>query len=111
MMLKILFASLLLLCGVSQAQSQYQSGNNLHADMNAASIGVRMFAFGYVIGVVDTVIGKELCIPKDVTQGQLEEVVKNFLDTKPQVRHLPADLIVIIALDQYWPCPKGKKKS
>ena len=105
--MKNFLISLLLVC--STAQAQYQSGNNLHADMNAASIGVRMFAFGYVIGVVDTVIGKQLCIPRDVTQGQLEEVVKNFLDTKPQVRHLPADVIVIIALDQYWACKERKK--
>jgi hypothetical protein len=108
-MRKILFASLLLLCGVSQAHSQYQSGNNLHADMNASNISTRMFAFGYVIGVVDTVIGKQLCISRDVTQGQLEEVVKIFLDSRPQVRHLPADVIVIVALEQYWPCKERKK--
>jgi len=101
--------SLLLVC--STAQAQFQSGNALYSDITNKSDAVQLFAMGYIVGVTDAFIGKELCIPKDVTQGQLVEVVTNFLASRPQIRHQPADLLVLIALSQHWACPTGRKKS
>jgi hypothetical protein len=106
--MKKLLLCLTLLC--STAQAQYQNGNNIYQDLIGTSVTQQMFALGYVIGVVDTYIGVELCVPKDVTQGQLMDVVTNFLGNRPQIRHQPADILVLVALGQHWPC-KEKKKS
>lgn len=100
---------LMLVC--STAQAQFQTGNALYSDITSRSDAVQLFAMGYVVGVTDAFIGKELCIPKDVTQGQLVEVVTNFLASRPQIRHQPADLLVLVALSQHWACQSGRKKS
>ena len=107
--MKKFLVSLLLVC--STAQAQFQSGNALYSDITDRSDAVQLFAMGYIVGVADAFIGKELCIPKDVTQGQLVEVVTNFLASRPQIRHQPADLLVFVALSQHWACQSGRKKS
>jgi hypothetical protein len=106
-MKKTLFASLLLVCSIAQAQ--YQNGNNLYADLTAKTTVEQMFALGYIIGVTDSFIRREVCPPTDVTQGQLLDVVTNYLANRPQIRHQPADLLVVLALRQHWPCREGKK--
>jgi hypothetical protein len=93
----------------SAAQAQYQTGNTLYSDLTARTSAEKMFALGYVIGVTDAFIGKEVCPPSDVVQGQLMEVVTNYLASRPQIRHQPADLLVVLALRQHWPCREGKK--
>lgn len=107
--MKKFLVSLLLVC--STAQAQFQSGNELYSDITSRSDGVQLFAMGYIVGVTDAFIGKELCIPKNVTQGQLVEVVSNFLASRPQIRHQPADILVLVALSQHWACQNGRKKS
>ena len=105
--MKKLLLGLLFMCGASQAQ--YQSGNALYSDLTDTSISSQMFAMGYVVGVTDAFIGKELCVPRDVTQGQLTEVVTNFLASRPQLRHHPADILILAALGQHWACKERKK--
>lgn len=107
--MKKVLLSLLLMC--STAQAQYQSGNELYSDLIGRTDAEQMFALGYVVGVVDAYIHKEVCVPQNVTQGQLAEVVKQFLGSRPQVRHQPADILVVLAVRQHWPCSKGSKKS
>lgn len=94
---------------MSTAQAQYQSGNALYNDLTDTSISSQMFAMGYVVGVTDAFIGKELCVPRDVTQGQLTEVVTNFLASRPQLRHHPADILILAALGLHWACKERKK--
>ena len=105
--MKKLLLGLLFMCGASQAQ--YQSGNALYSDLTDTSISSQMFAMGYVVGVTDAFIGKELCVPRDVTQGQLTEVVTNFLASRPQLRHHPADILILTALSQHWACKERKR--
>jgi len=105
--MKKLLISLLLVCG--GAQAQYQNGNNLYADLTGKTVTEQMFAMGYIIGVTDSFIRREVCPPTDVTQGQLLDVVLNYLASRPQIRHQPADLLVVLALRQHWPCKEGKK--
>lgn len=107
--MKKLLLSLLLVCTTSQAQ--YQSGNDLYGDLIGRTDAEQMFALGYVVGVVDAYIQKEVCVPQNVTQGQLAEVVTLFLAGRPQIRHQPADVLVVLAVRQHWPCSKGSKRS
>jgi hypothetical protein len=105
--MKNFLVSLLLVC--SSAQAQYQNGNNLYSDLTSKTTVEQMFALGYIIGVTDSFIRREVCPPTDVVQGQLMEVVTNYLASRPQIRHQPADLLVVLALRQHWPCREGKK--
>jgi hypothetical protein len=105
--MKALLAGLMFVC--TSASAQYQNGNTLYSDLIGTTASEQMFALGYVIGITDVYIGKELCVPKDVTQGQLSEVVTNFLGGRPQLRHHPADLLVLAALGQYWACKERTK--
>ena len=111
--MKTLFISafLALTMLASTAEAQYQSGNEIYSDLTGRTDAEQMFALGYVIGVVDAYIQKEVCVPQSVTQGQLAEVVKQFLASRPQIRHQPADILVVIAVKQHWPCQNGRKKS
>jgi hypothetical protein len=105
--MKKLLIGLLLTC--TTAQAQYQNGNNLYADLTGNTITEQMFAMGYIVGVTDSFILKEVCPPRDVTQGQLLDVVTNYLASRPQIRHQPADVLVVLALRQHWPCREGRK--
>lgn len=107
--MKNFLISLLLVCTIAQAQ--YQSGNELYNDLIGRTDAEQMFALGYVVGVVDAYIQKEVCVPQNVTQGQLSEVVKQFLASRPQIRHQPADILVVLAVRQHWPCSNGRKQS
>ena len=107
--MKNFLISLLLVC--TTAQAQYQSGNELYSDLIGRTDAEQMFALGYVVGVVDAYIQKEVCVPQSVTQGQLAEVVKQFLGSRPQIRHQPADILVVLAVRQHWPCSNGRKQS
>jgi hypothetical protein len=98
----------LMFCG--SAHAAFQSGNDLHRDMFDSDTVARMYALGYIVGVADMGIGSSVCFTAGVTQGQLLDVVKNFSSANPQVRNLPAHIIVTVALMEHWPC-KGKKKS
>jgi len=105
--MKKLLVSLLLVC--STAQAQYQNGNSLYADLTSRTVAEQMFALGYIIGVTDSFIRGEVCPPTDVTQGQLLDVVTSYLASRPQTRHQPADVLVVLALRQHWPCREAKK--
>lgn len=100
---------LMLVCG--SAQATFVTGNDLHKDMLDSDVQARMYALGYIIGVADAAFTKSVCPPAGVTQGQVLDMVKNFSTNNPQLRNLPADIMVAISLIEHWPCPKGKKKS
>ena len=105
------FLALTMLASTAEAQPMYQNGNELHKDLYDSSTSSNMFALGYIVGVTDALLGTTLCISPNVSQGQLMDVVKKFMNDNPQVRNLPAAVIVFAALDQYWPCEKQKRKK
>ena len=108
--MKKLLISLMLVCGAAQAE--YVDGNSLHADLTSEKANLRMYALGYVVGVSDVSMGAEiLCMPPDVTQGQIQDVVRNFLTSNPQTRNLSAYFLVQVALGKYWACPDNPKRN
>ena len=108
--MKNFLISLLFACATAQAQ--YVDGNSLHGDLNSSNQQLKMYALGYIVGVSDVSIGAEiLCMPSDVTQGQIQDVVRNFLTSNPQTRNLSAYFLVQIALGKYWACPDSPKRK
>lgn len=78
-------------------------------------------AMGYVVGVADNIVGnaeiftdkaelvstlKLVCLPKNVTTGQLRDVACEFIRKYPANRHRPASMVVEMSLTQAFPCQK-----
>lgn len=93
----------LLLAGTAHAE--FSDGNKLLSDMNG-DVYDRMHALGYITGVYD--VGRSVihCGPPNVTAGQINDMVKNYLTNTPAERHLTGDTIVNRVLKAVWPCAK-----
>jgi hypothetical protein len=108
--MRTLLAGLMFVC--ASASAQYVDGNSLHADLTSEKSNLKMYALGYVVGVADISLAAEvLCMPVGVTQGQIQDVVKNFMIANPQARNLPAYLLVQASLGKYWACPDSPKRK
>lgn len=90
----------------STAHAEFMDGNKLLADMNGSQMK-QMHAIGYVIGVTDALTSVTVCMPRNVTSGQAHDMVKQYLEDNPGVRHFSADSLVNRVLSNVWPCKKG----
>jgi hypothetical protein len=84
-------------------RAEFIDGNKLLSDMKGAH-GFQMSALGYVMGVADAIQGAVACVPQSVTSGQLRDMVFNYLEATPAVRHFPGDALVTHVIKQAWPC-------
>jgi hypothetical protein len=94
------------------AHAEFLDGNKLLSDMKG-SHGFQMSALGYVMGVADTLQGVTVCMPPSVLSGQVLDMVRNYLEANPAVRHFSADMIVSDVLKRTFPCaatrPPGRQ--
>lgn len=91
------------------ARAEFETGNSLLANLQSASVGERMHALGYIKGVVDVYLHVTICPPNGgngITAGQLNDMIKNYLQNAPAIRHKTAESIINDALKQVWPCPQ-----
>jgi hypothetical protein len=67
-----------------------------------------MVGVNYILGVYDALASNGvICMPTGpggVTQGQMADVVKLYLRSHPEFRHLSADELVAAALKEKFPC-------
>ena len=65
----------------------------------------RGLCLGYVLGAYDAG-GKNyaICVPVGVTAAQVKDVVRHWLQSHPEKRHLPAAGLVLDALLEKFPC-------
>lgn len=96
------------------ANAYFKDGNKLLSELNNTSTTniYPAIGMGYITGVADALYGVTNCPPENVTAGQIRDMVKNYLDNTPAVRHLPANQIVSHVLKSVWPCAEtsgGKK--
>lgn len=106
-MTRWLLLYLVLFSAVSfNVEAAYQSGNKLKADLkNDSGTHNEMFAMGYIVGATEVLEDyKDVCIADGVTQGQLKDVVKKYLDENPESLHEAAYVLVYSALRKVWPC-------
>ena len=67
----------------------------------------RISALAYIAGVADSQSGITVCIPpRQVTLGQMADMVKQTLERVPSERHMAADIYVQATLSNRWPCAK-----
>ena len=93
------------LCATS-AQAFFKDGNKLLSEINDTSPTYvpPAIALGYITGVSDALSGITHCAPTNVTAGQMRDMVQNYMQNTPAVRHLPANQIVSHVLKGVWPC-------
>ncbi|WP_426703282.1 Rap1a/Tai family immunity protein [Rhodanobacter sp. Col0626] len=61
---------------------------------------------GYVGGVQDSFNGIAFCVPADVPLSQASAVVRKYLADNPQLWNEQANVLVVRALKQAYPCQK-----
>jgi hypothetical protein len=62
------------------------------------------FYMGYVEGVFDSYNKVLFCSPLNITSGQVHDIIFKYLQNHPEIRNLPANLIILKALKKIWPC-------
>lgn len=103
-MKKLILATALL---AGSAHAEFFTGNQLLSHMRGSTIE-KALGTGYVMGIFDANHSKAVCPPDQVTSGQARDIVQNYLEEKPQHRHLTADVLTIVALASVWPCKQQK---
>ena len=107
--MKKLILVLVLVAGTAQAGT-FWDGNKLLSKLRGETIE-QMQALGYIMGAADAMDTVVVCAPLNATAGQMQDMVKNYLDNYPAVRHLAADSIISVVLGRVWPCDKKKGQS
>ena len=98
-----------------QAFATFMTGNKLmeHCRQGendtikgAISLGL---CVGYAVSIADVMEGQDVwdvraCLPEGVQQGQILDIVSQYLERQPAERHFPAPLLVAEALQDAFPC-------
>ncbi len=95
------------------ASAEFFSGNDLYRRMNSTDYMERAQAMGYIQGAFDAGQHWRHCAPDSagVTAGQVNDIVKQYLERNPALRNQAADLLVVDALKKIWPCPVRNNKG
>lgn len=102
--------ALVLALACTAAHAEFKDGNRLLAQLNSTG-SEYLNGLGYVTGVADTLFGVVQCAPSNVTAGQIADMVRNYLENTPSVRHHSADRHVYMVLKAAWPCPERRGRS
>jgi hypothetical protein len=93
--------------GMSANAQRTLSGNDLER------CGV--FCTGYVLGLSAGLMiadaspgGSGICMPMEVSSGQMLDVVRAYIRANPKDRHKPLEALVAIAFLNAWPCKPAR---
>lgn len=103
--MKKLLIALLFVPAMSHAA--FRTGNTLLDDLNSTSEFNRGLALGYVMAAADMARGVWFCPPTDggnITAGQVNDMVRNYLTNNPIIRNKAADIILIDLFSSWYPC-------
>lgn len=99
-------ALILALMLAGTAHAEFNDGNQLLSKLKDSSYFNQGYAMGYIAGVADMGMGVIHCGPPNITAGQLNDMVRNYLENTPADRHLTGDTIVNKVLKAMWPCAR-----
>ena len=97
----------------SPASANYLTGKDLYADCSKPQGSFSQgFCSGYISGVVDAIeyyqvskgAEKSVCIPKEVSIGQVKEIVVRYLTQHLDQRNNTASSLVWDAVRNAFPC-------
>lgn len=106
--MKKLLLALAMTCSVGHAE--IWSGNVLLANMNG-NVNDQLAATGYIVGAIDGLGAKGICMQDKVTVGQVSEVTKSLLVGQPENRHQAAALFVWGAIIRNFSCDPAPAKK
>ena len=86
------------------------TGNELFADLKRNDVSYEYgYSSGFLFGAVQKSVletKKIYCIPSGVTQRQIIDVTINYLQNSPEIRNLPAIILIEMGFMRAWPCSK-----
>lgn len=86
------------------------TGNELFADLKRNDVSYEYgYSSGFLFGAVQKSVleaKKIYCIPAGVTNRQLIDVTINYLQSSPEIRNLPAIILIEMGFMRAWPCSK-----
>jgi hypothetical protein len=105
---------LLLLAGGAAAAPEDDTGERLFQDCSSQNEFLRGYCGGYVTGVIASLVNLQryrhvpesiLCLPGNVSKGELVEAVTRYLEKYPEKRTRQSINLVPEALNEAFPCP------
>lgn len=113
-MLRQLAVLCFLYLSAASALANFQDGNSLFKSCTVREdspifTAAQMHCVGYIQAISDAlevtkISGHAVCSPDNVTAGQLKDIVTQWLQAKPKLRHLAASRLVAAALQDAFPC-------
>jgi hypothetical protein len=96
---------LLAVCGRSAIAAAPATGNEFLIMCNTEEPIRRVFCAGYVSGIAGMLSDQRLiCVPSNVTAGQMKQVALKFLQDNPQIAHHPPASLISFALIKAFAC-------
>jgi Rap1a immunity proteins len=89
--------------GMSAHAQRTLSGNDLERCGQFCSGYVLGFSAGLMIADASAG-GSGICMPMEVSSGQMLDVVRAYIRANPKDRHKPLEALVAIAYLNAWPC-------
>ena len=105
-----MFIAILSCLLVGEAKADFTSGNELWDACQAhlATEPIKAtFCTAYIVGAGETfrgLVGGYYCLPDNVPNGQLIEIVKHYLRDHPQKRQDSAPTLITLAFKDKFPC-------
>ena len=84
--------------------AEFKSGNELKTQCNSSQLLDQGVCFGYVTAVADINTKQKVCMPSNVTIGQLQAISIKYFNDYPDRLHYSADSLVLDALSKAFPC-------
>lgn len=107
--MKKLIVGMLFVGASVTARAEFETGNQLYQKMTSTNVSEKMYALGYVSGVFDALQHIVHCPPSNsLTLGQVHDLIKNYLEFNPAVRHRTADMLIREVLQKTWPCANNR---
>ena len=100
----VLLAALL----ATSAHADFKNGNDILNNINNDNYYNKGHSMGYIMGLLDAYSNIFICPPSELTGGQAQDIVKNYLVQNPATRHQGASGLVYSALVEFFPCKKTK---
>lgn len=93
------------------ASAEFLSGNDLLNLLRSQERHERAAADGYIMGVHDAGRGAVHCSPTSVTLTQVRDMSTQFITSAPASRHKSADSLIMVLLQEAFPCPKRQSRG
>ena len=88
--------------------AEFRFGNELKAQCSSSQLFDQGICLGYVSAVADMNTKQKICMPSNVTIGQLQAISIKYFNDYPDRLHYTADSLVLDALSKAFPC-SGKR--